>query len=34
MNSLWVVVVGGVVIFLAYNLYAKQIDRRIIRADR
>jgi carbon starvation protein len=34
MNSLWVVVVGFVVIFLAYNFYAKQVDRRIIRADR
>src|SRR5918999_3757829 len=34
MNSLWVVVIGGVVIVLAYNFYAKQIDRRIIQADR
>jgi carbon starvation protein len=34
MNSLWVVVIGGAVIVLAYNFYAKQIDRRIIRADR
>jgi carbon starvation protein len=34
MNSLWVVAVGVVVIFIAYNFYAKQIDRRIIRADR
>jgi carbon starvation protein len=34
MNSLWVVVIGGVVIFLAYNFYAKAIDRRVIQADR
>jgi carbon starvation protein len=34
MNSLWVVLVGVVVIFLAYNFYAKAIDRRVIRADR
>src|ERR687895_947862 len=34
MNSLWVVVIGVVVIALAYNLYAKAIDRRVIRADR
>jgi carbon starvation protein len=34
MSSLWVVVIGGIVIFLAYNLYAKAIDRRVIQADR
>ncbi len=34
MNSLWVVAVGIVVISLAYNFYAKQIDRRVIRAER
>jgi carbon starvation protein len=34
MNSLWVVVIGVVVIALAYNVYAKSIDRRVIRADR
>jgi carbon starvation protein len=33
MNSLWVVVIGGAVILLAYNLYAKAIDRRVIQAD-
>src|SRR5918992_4777141 len=33
MNSLWVVVIGLVVIYAAYKLYAKQIDRRIIRSD-
>jgi carbon starvation protein len=34
MNSLWVVLIGGVVIYLAYNLYAKRIDRRVIQSDR
>jgi carbon starvation protein len=34
MNSLWVVVIGFVVIVLAYNFYAKRIDRRVIQADR
>ncbi|HEX2024774.1 MAG TPA: carbon starvation CstA family protein [Actinomycetota bacterium] len=34
MNSLWVVVIGGVVILLAYNFYAKAVDRRIIQSDR
>src|SRR5918996_5796950 len=33
MNSLWVVVIGLVVIYAAYKLYAKQIDRRILRSD-
>src|SRR5919106_1700486 len=33
MNSLWVVVIGLVVIYAAYKLYAKQIDRRGIRSD-
>jgi carbon starvation protein len=33
MNSLWVVVVGVVVIALAYRLYAKRIDRVVIQAD-
>jgi len=33
MNSLWVVVVGVVVITLAYRYYAKPIDRTIIQAD-
>lgn len=34
MNSLWVVVVGVVVITLAYRLYAQRIDRVVIEADR
>ena len=33
MNSLWIVVIGVVVIYLAYNFYAKQIDRAVIRSD-
>ncbi len=33
MNSLWVVVIGVVVIYLAYNYYAKRIDRVVIQAD-
>jgi carbon starvation protein len=33
MNSLWIVVIGAVVIYLAYNLYARRIDRTVIEAD-
>jgi carbon starvation protein len=33
MNSLWVVVVGAVIITTAYRLYAKRIDRVVIQAD-
>src|ERR671916_175514 len=33
MNSLWVVVIGVVVIYLAYNFYARRIDRVVIEAD-
>jgi carbon starvation protein len=33
MNTLWVVVIGGVIIYLAYNFYAKRIDRTVIRPD-
>src|ERR671910_3197247 len=33
MNSLWVVLIGVVVIYLAYNLYARRIDRVVIQAD-
>ncbi|MCL4393464.1 MAG: carbon starvation protein A [Chloroflexi bacterium] len=32
-NTLWVVVLGGVMIYLAYNLYSKRVDREIIQAD-
>src|SRR5919108_1261110 len=33
MSSLWVVVIGGVIIYLAYNFYAKRIDARVIQPD-
>jgi carbon starvation protein len=33
MNSLWVVVVGAVIIYIAYNFYAKRIDRAVIQPD-
>ncbi|HSK88919.1 MAG TPA: carbon starvation CstA family protein, partial [Anaerolineales bacterium] len=33
MNTLWIVVLAAVVIYVAYNFYAKQIDRNIIKAD-
>src|ERR671915_1581965 len=33
MNTLWVVVIGGGIIYLAYNLYAKRIDRTEIQPD-
>jgi carbon starvation protein len=33
MNTLWIVVIAVVVIYLAYNFYAKQIDRNVIQAD-
>ena len=33
MNTLWIVVIAAVVIYVAYNFYAKPIDRNIIKAD-
>jgi len=33
MNTLWIVVIAVAVIYLAYNYYAKPIDRNIIKAD-
>jgi carbon starvation protein len=33
MNTLFVVVIGAVVIYLAYNFYAKWIDQNIIKSD-
>ncbi len=33
MNTLWIVVIAAVVIYVAYNFYAKQIDKNIIKAD-
>src|SRR5213596_678532 len=32
MSSLWIVVIGVVVIYLAYTFYAKRVDRAIIQA--
>ncbi len=33
MNTLWIVVLGTVFIYAAYNFYAKRIDRDIIKSD-
>ena len=33
MNTLWVVAIAVVVIYLAYNYYARQIDRNVIQSD-
>jgi len=33
MNTLWIVVIGVLTTYLAYNLYAKRFDRDIIQAD-
>jgi carbon starvation protein len=33
MNSLWVVLIGAIVIYLGYNYYARRIDRTVIQAD-
>ena len=33
MNTLFVVIAGGVVIYLAYNFYARRIDRNIIQSN-
>lgn len=33
MNTLWIVVIGAVVIYLAYNFYAKRIDREVIQVS-
>ncbi len=33
MNTLWIVVIAAIVIYLAYNFYAKRIDRDIIKSD-
>jgi carbon starvation protein len=33
MNTLWIVVIGVLTAYLAYNLYAKRIDRNVIRSD-
>ncbi|HEY6043168.1 MAG TPA: carbon starvation CstA family protein [Anaerolineae bacterium] len=33
MNTLWVVLLGGVMIYLIYTLYARRIDREVIMSD-
>src|SRR5512135_94482 len=33
MNTLWIVVIAAIIIYVAYNFYAKQIDREVIRSD-
>ena len=33
MTTLWIVVIGVLTIYLAYNLYAKRIDRNVIQSD-
>jgi len=33
MSTLWIVVIGAVVIYLAYNFYARRIDRDVIQVD-
>jgi carbon starvation protein len=33
MNTLWVVVIAAIVIYAAYNFYARRIDREIIKSD-
>lgn len=33
MNTLWIVVIAAIVIYAAYNFYAKRIDRDVIQAD-
>ncbi len=33
MNTLWVVVIGAVTIYLAYHFYARWVDREVIRSD-
>ncbi len=33
MNTLWIVILSVVTIYLAYNLYAKRIDRNVIQPD-
>src|SRR5574338_41231 len=34
MNTLWIVVIAAVIIYAAYNFYAKQIDKTVIQVDR
>jgi carbon starvation protein len=34
MNSFWIVTIGIATIYLAYNFYARRIDRNVIQSDR
>jgi carbon starvation protein len=33
MNTLWIVVIAVVAIYLAYNFYAKRVDRNVVQSD-
>jgi carbon starvation protein len=33
MNTLWIVVIAAIVIYLAYNFYARRIDSKVIQSD-
>jgi carbon starvation protein len=33
MNTLWIVIIGIVVIYIAYTQYARRVDRNVIRSD-
>ncbi|HUI89053.1 MAG TPA: carbon starvation CstA family protein [Anaerolineales bacterium] len=33
MNTLWIVVIAVVIIYAAYNFYAKNVDRNVVQAD-
>ena len=33
MNTLWIVVIAAIIIYAAYNFYAKMVDRNVIQAD-
>ncbi len=33
MNTLWIVVIGAIAIYVFYNFYAKRIDKTVIQAD-
>jgi carbon starvation protein len=33
MNTMWIVVIAAIVIYVAYNFYAKRIDRDVIQTD-
>ena len=34
MNSVWIVIIGIATVYLAYNFYARRIDRNVIQSDR